>query len=363
MSNSSPTKIQHVSVVWVSESLSGPGGSEYSTLAFCKLLSDAGARVSIVAPPGILKSWARLAEECGISICVAKGNSDDLILNAVHKQCLEQKANVVQFIPWSNILSKWSDICPDGIATVALEPTSADQTCWWLPKPEDAPTDALAVLNPSAQSELEKRLNGSTPVFLVPNLLLPVDALPRPKNSRKIGVVARLSEEKGLAYLLAALSLLPSEFGDVTLHIFGEGSEKARLQMLTTMLGIKERVVFEGIFEPYYGLATALNDITIAVLPSLFEGFPIVLMEFMALEIPIVASKTSGALSALGDYKYLVNIGDTGSMAKALSELLSSFSEQEKAIEWGRSRIHSMLNRKQALKAFSELYTSVIVKS
>lgn len=117
---------------------------------------------------------------------------------------------------------------------------------------------------------------------------------PRVHNGSKIklGFVGRLGPEKNVVSLIAALG----EMGQCAtqyaagvlqrteLHIYGTGPTEALLRRQVQELGLDSRVVFHGhVAEPPYHEFTAL------VLPSLFEGCPLVVLEALQADCPVLA--------------------------------------------------------------------------
>ena len=106
-----------------------------------------------------------------------------------------------------------------------------------------------------------------------------------------IGTVGRLEPEKGLNYLLLAMKFILTRFPTAKLEIIGDGSAQNELKNLSKKLEISNSVNFFGKFVdviPFY------NRMDIFVLPSILEGFGIVLLEAMAAGVPIVATNVDG---------------------------------------------------------------------
>jgi len=106
-----------------------------------------------------------------------------------------------------------------------------------------------------------------------------------------IGTVGRLEKEKGINYLLYAIKIMLSTFPNLRLHIVGDGAATSDLKKLSKKLNISNSVIFFGKFAdviPFY------NKMDIFVLPSILEGFGIVLLEAMAAGVPIVATNVNG---------------------------------------------------------------------
>jgi glycosyltransferase involved in cell wall biosynthesis len=108
--------------------------------------------------------------------------------------------------------------------------------------------------------------------------------------------VGRLSGEKGVADLLEATRIIRNRLPDraVRLRIVGDGPQSVELQLLASRLGLNDAVEFIGglSFGPQLFELYAAADIF--VLPSYTEGLPGVLLEAMALGVPVVATRVGG---------------------------------------------------------------------
>ncbi|NKQ39111.1 MAG: glycosyltransferase [Methanosarcinales archaeon] len=99
--------------------------------------------------------------------------------------------------------------------------------------------------------------------------------------------VGRLSQEKGLRYLIESLKYLDSE---TKLFIVGDGREKNNLEILVDMLDLNDRVTFIGAVT-HEKLPMLLNAMDVFVLPAIsMEGFSNSMLEAMACGIPIVTT-------------------------------------------------------------------------
>jgi glycosyltransferase involved in cell wall biosynthesis len=103
-----------------------------------------------------------------------------------------------------------------------------------------------------------------------------------------IGFIGRLDPIKLIGDLIDAVNLLA---GRVHLHMFGEGPERERVTDQIARLRLQDRVTLHGaIAHPQ----EALSQIELLVLPSLAEGFGLVLIEAMAAHVPVVATNVPG---------------------------------------------------------------------
>ncbi len=133
-------------------------------------------------------------------------------------------------------------------------------------------------------------------------------------------VVGRLEEQKGHDVLFEALAQLVKQGMDFTLVVAGEGSRRSWLEQQSLSLGLAPRVQFVGQQEDVGGLLAAADGV---ILPSRWEGLPLVLLEAMARGRPIVASAVGGMADALehGVSGTLVPPGDPKALAAAVEQL------------------------------------------
>jgi glycosyltransferase involved in cell wall biosynthesis len=117
-----------------------------------------------------------------------------------------------------------------------------------------------------------------------------------------LGFVGRLSQEKGVTYLLQSVQSLKQRGRNVAAVIVGDGPLAAELHAETQRLGVDEHVRFVG-FQPAVGVW--LQGVDALVLPSLSEGLPMVLAEAMMLGTPAMATGVGGIPEIIRD-------GETG---------------------------------------------------
>ncbi|MCW8909310.1 MAG: glycosyltransferase family 4 protein, partial [Gammaproteobacteria bacterium] len=136
-----------------------------------------------------------------------------------------------------------------------------------------------------------------------------------------IGLGVRLSRQKGITYLLQAMPSIIAKFPDVTLVIAGKGDYEERLRNEANDLGINENIIFIG---ARLDMQEILKVLDLYVLPSLFEGLPMVLLEAMASGCPIVATDVGGNSQAIthGENGSLVESENPEGLAKEVVKLL-----------------------------------------
>jgi UDP-D-galactose:(glucosyl)LPS alpha-1,6-D-galactosyltransferase len=145
--------------------------------------------------------------------------------------------------------------------------------------------------------------------------------IPMPAPPARILYIGRLqNHQKRVDLLLAALGRLKDrEFG---LDIIGDGPDRDMLHELAEREGIQDRVVWHGwSADPWAPVKAA----TVLVLPSDFEGFPMVLLEALAHGIPVVATDCNAGPRDIvqpGANGFLVPIDDPAALAEALQPFL-----------------------------------------
>jgi glycosyltransferase involved in cell wall biosynthesis len=130
--------------------------------------------------------------------------------------------------------------------------------------------------------------------------------------------VGRLVEQKNQALAIRALADVP----DTTLAIVGEGPLRAELEQLARTMDVAERIVFTGLRPDARALMGASDAI---VLPSNWEGLPLVALEALASGRPLVATAVRGIreLLADGESAVLVPPHDPAVLASALRRVLA----------------------------------------
>jgi glycosyltransferase involved in cell wall biosynthesis len=170
-----------------------------------------------------------------------------------------------------------------------------------------------------------------------------------------IGLGVRLSEQKGIAYLLKAMPGVAREFPKVTLLIAGEGPLEADLRGEARALGIEANVNFAG---PRLDIPELLKVFDLYVLPSVWEGLPMVLLEAMAAGCPILATDVGGVSLAIksGVNGSLVKPRDPQSLEKEIIRLLRDESLRKKYSENGRRIFRESFSAEAMARKYERLY-------
>jgi glycosyltransferase involved in cell wall biosynthesis len=114
-----------------------------------------------------------------------------------------------------------------------------------------------------------------------------------PSRKPSLLFVGKISSVKGLLPLLDAFDRLRSRRPELTLHVAGDGAGPEAEILRARMIDLAPRVVVHGQL-PQGVLATLMRHTTVCVLPSFFEGLPLVLVEALACGCRLVATALPG---------------------------------------------------------------------
>jgi len=112
---------------------------------------------------------------------------------------------------------------------------------------------------------------------------------PSKKEGKFIGAVTSYYKTKGIDLFLRAWAVLKDEFPDIPVKFYGAGDDQGEFEALAKELGVKAE---------FYPATTrvweVLPDYRLFVVPSRIEGFPVAILEALAMNVPVVASDLSG---------------------------------------------------------------------
>jgi glycosyltransferase involved in cell wall biosynthesis len=199
------------------------------------------------------------------------------------------------------------------------------------------------VLAPSAATAAEIRRDYRVEdVGVVPNVTggLPVAPAGEPEGQPGyLLFVGRLRIRKGVEVLLEALRDLRRRFPSAVLRIAGDGEHRKALERKVEELGLGSAVSFLGTCDAAR-VRTLLKGAAALVVPSTYEGMPLVVLEAMEAGVPVVASRVSGIPEVvLESTGWLVPPEDPEALAGALAEVLADPDEAKRRGEAGRRRV------------------------
>ncbi len=284
----------------------------------CVRMIDLGASRVLTSVPALVRYLRRerphallsaLDHANAVAICARFiARAPARVLVTVHSTPSQVVANArtlrARLLPlWARFFYRWAD------AVVAVSQGVADELVHYVRIPAEK---VRVIYNPIVTPELfgkaEEPLEhpwfreGEPPVILG---------------------VGRLTKPKDFPTLIRAFALVRQQ-RPARLMILGEGEERPQLEALVKELGIAEDVSLPGFVQNPYPY---MKKAAVFVLSSRWEGLPTVLVEALALGVPIVSTNCpSGSAEILdnGRLGTLTRIGDHMSLARAIGESLDS---------------------------------------
>lgn len=186
--------------------------------------------------------------------------------------------------------------------------------------------------------------------------------LPRPRGAPlTIGYAGRLVPEKGVGVLLDAFGRLKTR---ARLVIIGTGSERLKLEVRASALGVRDRVTFRGAVAPS-AMPEALAELDVLVVPSLTcpnwkEQFGRVIIEAMACQVPVVGSDSGEIPNTIGDAGAVFPEGDTSALAAVLEDLLTNEERRLALARRSRQRVLHHFTQAAIAERYHALYRSLL---
>jgi len=141
------------------------------------------------------------------------------------------------------------------------------------------------------------------------------------REKKVVVTAAQLIRRKGIDYLIRAMPRILAAEPDLILLIAGSGSEEEGLRRLLRSLNLEERIRFLGRIDDTE-LSALYRAADVFVLPSLSEGLPTCVMEALAHERPVVATRIDGAKDCFADVAELVAPADSDALAESILGIL-----------------------------------------
>ena len=192
-----------------------------------------------------------------------------------------------------------------------------------------------------------------------PRAVSPAPARPTdPAVPHTVLTVARLDPQKGLHDLVAAAALVP----EARVMVVGEGPERRALETKIAHLGLGDRVHLLGFRSDVPDLLAGSD---LFVLPSLFEGLPLSILEAMAAGKPVVATAIGGNDEAVvdGATGLLVPPGDPQALADAIRALLRDPERRRRLGEAGRRRAEAEFSATAMVRRVAAVYDELLAAS
>lgn len=152
--------------------------------------------------------------------------------------------------------------------------------------------------------------------------------------------ISRLVKYKHVDDLLKAVAIVRRDIPDIACKIIGGGPEEKHLKSLAIRLGLQKNVEFLGFVEEHKEVVKILKASHVFCLPSVVEGFGLVLLEAMASKVPYVASEIEPLVEAT-DRKggLFFKPRDCRDLADKLLQMLKDRNMQKKCVKEGSRHV------------------------
>lgn len=210
---------------------------------------------------------------------------------------------------------------------------------------------------------------GDTPIFRVYHGIdldlfqapeMPVSPV---KPPFRLLTVARLAPKKGIHTVLRALQGLAAQGIPFIYTVIGDGDERDRLTRIARDLRIADRIRWLGtqphdvVLEHYRNSDLFLIGCEIAENADR-DGIPNVLVESMAMGVPVVATRVSAIPELVENEKsgILVEPGDPDAMTRQIMRILSDTLLREHLITEARQKVHQCFDHRKLIREIAEIY-------
>jgi glycosyltransferase involved in cell wall biosynthesis len=185
------------------------------------------------------------------------------------------------------------------------------------------------------------------------------ESLRLPPQTRIIGSICRLVEQKGITYAIDAMKILSEAYPDLHYVIVGDGVLREKLMGQTAALDLQKRIHFLGWRED---VAEIMTQFEIFIAPSLWEGFGLVLLEAMGQSRPVVSSNISSVPEVVQDdiTGLLVEPRNPTALAAAIGKLLDDPEQAQQMGQAGRKRLETVFSQQTMIDQTAALYREIM---
>jgi len=182
-----------------------------------------------------------------------------------------------------------------------------------------------------------------------------------PEDAFLLGVVGRLHHQKGLFYLLDALPIIKNSIEQVELLIIGEGDLKNDLEAHADSIGVSGFTRFKG---PRSDIPEILSALDVFVLPSLWEGLPLALLEAMASGLPVIATNVGGIPEVVIDREtgLLIQPSNSQTIADAVLLLFNDPNLRIRLGNAGSAFVYAQFSAQTLVKELETVYKHLLAQ-
>lgn len=182
-----------------------------------------------------------------------------------------------------------------------------------------------------------------------------------PAESRILLFVGRLDRQKAPLCLLEAAELLVPDHDELHVLVVGDGPLKERLRRWVGQRGLQERIHLAGRRSDVPALMKAADCL---VLPSRWEGMPNVVLEAMAVGLPVVATAVDGVAELVrdGETGLLVRPGSPSELARAVERVLAGSRAAPPLAANAQHVVKKEFTWKRVVSAYEAVYRELLAE-
>lgn len=223
---------------------------------------------------------------------------------------------------------------------------------------------SAVVANSQGLKELALITNPHQAIAVIPNGVDTKRFCPEPFEASQENIIittgaTRITERKGLRYLLEAIWRISHDFPNILVEIMGEGSEKKNLETFVTERNLTPYVKFLGRI-PAEETPRYYNRADIFVLPSFNEGMSNALLEALACGLPAIVTETGGSHELVTENQngLYIEMKSSSSIEGALRKLLQDTELRERFGKESRRKAEAN-GWKQVAGQYQTLYNQI----
>ena len=371
MANASSHTRRPLTIVQVASSFTSWGGMELHLLNLSEQLSARGHRVIVAAQP---EGWVLArAQERGLETLEAtvRRQQDWTDFGRYRAFLKRERVDVI------HTHTNWDAVVPAAAARAAGVPVAL--LTWHLPFPFKnrqggalimsllynrmiAISDSVRVrhiahgVTPNKIQVIHHGTDTKAFQTLTADPLAVRASLGLSPGDMAVGILGRVSPEKGHRDLFQALALLKETLPYLRLVIVGDGADEPDLRREASEKAIADKVVFTGFRVDVNNVIAALD---IVAVPSIWhEPCSAVVQQAMALGKPVIGTRMGGnpEMIADGETGFLVPASDPEALAAALSRLATDPMIRQRLGEAGRERVEALFTLNHMTDQVESLY-------
>jgi len=174
-----------------------------------------------------------------------------------------------------------------------------------------------------------------------------------------VGMVARLVPQKDPLTFVRMARAVAEAACDARFLLVGDGPLRGQVEAAIRALGVADRITLTGFRDDVPSL---LRSMDVVVVPSRWEGLPLIVLEAMAVARPVVATRLPSVAEVVvdGDTGRLVEAGDVGGLARAVLDLVTDGAVAAAMGARGRRRVEQEFSLSRMVEGTLDVYRAAL---